>query len=223
MFIALLALFVLPDFPTTTRWLSEEERLVAEARLTQDAAGNADEDDEAWSRGFKQAFKDWRTWVFAAIFHCILVTSSTQNFFPTVVDTLGFGKVETLLLTVPPYFIGVMITIANNYFADRLRASSFNIMWPLALAIVGFAVGAATLNIGARYFAMILMIGGGHGANAVAIAWVSKTILRPRMKRAAAVAFVNAFGNIAQVSRFLIDVPFQQSRLWLLTIVTELS
>jgi len=80
------------------------------------------------------------------MFHCILVTISTQDFFPTVVNTLGFGLVNTLLLTVPPYAVGVVISITNNYFADRLRNSSFNVMWPLAISIVGFAVGAGTLN-----------------------------------------------------------------------------
>ncbi|RMZ08696.1 hypothetical protein D0864_01683 [Hortaea werneckii] len=158
--IALLALLILPDFPTTTKWLSGEERAVAELRLRQDAAGSDDEDMGPWSYGFKEAFKDWRTYAFAAMFHCVLVTTSTQNFFPTVVGSLGLGRVNTLLLTVPPYFFW------------RFRA---------------------------RYFAMFLMIGGGHGANAVAIAWVAKTMIRPRIKRAAAVAIVNAIGNCAQI------------------------
>lgn len=45
-----------------------------------------------------------------------------------------------------------------------------------------------------------LMIGGGHGSNAVLVAWAQKTMLRPRIKRAAAVAFINAVGNTSQVS-----------------------
>lgn len=72
-------------------------------------------------------------------------------------------------------------------------------MAPMAIAIVGFVVGAASSDTGARYFAMFLMIIGGHGSNAVTIAWASKTMIRPRVKRAAMVAFVNAFGNCAQV------------------------
>lgn len=39
-------------------------------------------------------------------------------------------------------------------------------MWPLALAIVDFV------------FALILMVGGGHGANAFVLAWAQKTVLR---------------------------------------------
>lgn len=78
-------------------------------------------------------------------------------------------------------------------------------MWPLAVAILGFVVAAASLNTGARYFAMVLMIAGGHGANAVVLAWTQKTLLRPRIKRASAVAFVNAFGQSHQcMARVLI-------------------
>jgi len=79
--VAVLALFVLPDFPTNTKWLSPKEAAVAEWRLIKDAAGQTDEDDASWSSGFNATFKDWRTYVFAAIFHCVLVLTSVQNFF----------------------------------------------------------------------------------------------------------------------------------------------
>ncbi|KND88218.1 putative transporter [Tolypocladium ophioglossoides CBS 100239] len=196
--IALLSFFVLPDWPSTTRWLSPTERAVAEWRLIGDA-GQVDEDDERWSYGFKLTFKDWRVYIFASMFFCLQVASATSNFFPSVVQTLGYGRVTTLLLTAPPYFLGLIISIANNWSADRRNNSSFHVMWPLFLAIIGFVIGAATVNTGARYMAMMLMVAGGHGSNAVVLAWTQKTMLRPRIKRAAAVALVNSIGNISQV------------------------
>lgn len=116
-----------------------------------------------------------------------------------MVETLGYGRIAILLLSAPPYLVAALLSIANNWCADRRANASFHIIWPLALATVGFVTGAATLNQGARYFAMYLMIAGEHGANAVIVAWCQKTLLRPRIKRAASVAFVNCFGNIAQV------------------------
>lgn len=201
-FIAIFAIFILPNYPSNTSWLSPEERAVAEWRLISDA-GQVDEDEEDWSYGFKMAFKDWRLYVFALIF-CIQVASATSNFFPTVVKTLGYNTVETLLLTVPPYMLGLVVSIANNWSADRFQNSSFHAIGPMVAAIVGFVVAAASLNTGARYFAMVLMVAGGHGSNAVVLAWAQKTMLRPRIKRASTVAFVNAFGNLAQVSS---DIP----------------
>ncbi|KAI0175017.1 MFS transporter [Pestalotiopsis sp. NC0098] len=197
-FVALCAAFILPDWPSTTRWLTPTERVVAEWRLIQDA-GQVDEDDAGWMHGFKLAFTDWRLYVFAFMFLCVQVTSAVSNFFPTVVETLGFNKVDTLLLTAPPYLLGIIVGVANNWSADRLQNSSFHIMWPLVLSIIGFIIGAASINTGARYFAMMLMTAGGHGSNAVLLSWTQKTLLRPRIKRAAAVAFVNAVGNTSQV------------------------
>lgn len=220
-FVALCSLATLPDWPSTTRWLTTTERAVAEWRLIRDA-GQVDEDDERWSYGFKLTFKDWRVYVFCLMLLCIQVSSATSNFFPSVVETLGYTRVKTLLLTAPPYFLGMTISIVNNYSADRLQNSSFHIMWPMCLSIIGFVVGASATAEGPRYFAMMvsggmllflvsvsivktadhqkLMIGGGHGSNAVLVAWAQKTMLRPRIKRAAAVAFINAVGNISQVS-----------------------
>ena len=36
-FVAICAMFILPDFPTTTRWLTEEERRLATKRMEEDA------------------------------------------------------------------------------------------------------------------------------------------------------------------------------------------
>ncbi|EKG14430.1 hypothetical protein MPH_08419 [Macrophomina phaseolina MS6] len=69
-FIALCALLILADWLSTTRSLSPTERAVAEWLVGRDA-GQADEDDERWSYGFKLAFKDWRIYVFAAMFFCL--------------------------------------------------------------------------------------------------------------------------------------------------------
>ncbi|KAF4305610.1 major facilitator superfamily transporter [Botryosphaeria dothidea] len=77
-------------------------------------------------------------------------------------------------------------------------------MWPLALAIVGFVFAAVSLNTGARYFAMILMVGGGHGANAFVLAWAQKTVwsyihadtAKPRYVLAMSVNSASALGCI---------------------------
>lgn len=154
-FVALCSLAILPDWPSTTRWLTTTERAVAEWRLIRDA-GQVDEDDERWSYGFKLTFKDWRVYVFCLMLLCIQVSSATSNFFPSVVETLGYTRVKTLLLTAPPYFLGMTISIVNNYSADRLQNSSFHIMWPMVLSIIGFVVGASATAEGPRYFAMMV-------------------------------------------------------------------
>lgn len=201
--VASVAFFVLPDFPSNTRWLSPKERAVAEWRLFLDA-GQVDEDEDDWKYGISMAVKDWRVYAFAALFLLASLASSTINFFPQIVETLGFRRVHTLLLTVPPYIVGVLVATLNSWAADWTGNCSFHIIAPLATAIAGFILSAASDGVAVRYFAMILMIAAGHGANAILLAWVQKTMVRPRMKRAIALAFVNSTGNISQASHFFL-------------------
>ncbi|WYZ45658.1 hypothetical protein EsH8_VIII_000974 [Colletotrichum jinshuiense] len=196
--VGVLAVWLLPDWPTTTSWLTPKERAVAEWRLVKDA-GQVDEDDEPWSYGFKLALMDWRIYVFTFLFICIQVCSAVGNFFPDIVDTLGFDRVTTLLLTAPPYLVSLVVSIANNYSADRTHNASFHIIWPMCVAIMGYIIAATTLSTGPRYFSMFCMTIGAYGTNAVLLAWVQKTMIRPRIKRASAVAIVNALANTSQV------------------------
>ncbi|KAF9869580.1 major facilitator superfamily transporter [Colletotrichum karsti] len=197
-FVGVFAIWLLPDWPSTTSWLTPKERAVAEWRLVKDA-GQVDEDDEPWSYGFKLALMDWRVYVFTFLFICIQVCSAVGNFFPDIVDTLGYGRVTTLLLTAPPYLVSLCVSIANNYSSDRTRNSSFHIIWPMCIAIMGYIIAATTLKTAPRYFSMFCMTIGAYGTNAVLLAWVQKTMIRPRIKRASAVAIVNALANTSQV------------------------
>lgn len=55
------------------------------------------------SHGLKLAFTDIKMYVLMVLVTCCVASGSITNFFPIVVQTLGFGKIETLLLTTPPY------------------------------------------------------------------------------------------------------------------------
>lgn len=51
--------------------------------------------------GAKLALKDYRLYIFLLFQHMSLLSQTFQYFFPSIVGTLGYGKIETLLLTVP--------------------------------------------------------------------------------------------------------------------------
>ena len=64
MFSAVCAIFILPDFPATTRWLSPEERELAMLRMTEDVGvGDQDETEHGLhASGLWLAITDWRVW-----------------------------------------------------------------------------------------------------------------------------------------------------------------
>ena len=99
--VAIVAGLVLPDYPHTTRWLTEEERAFAAWRLLSDI----NEVDERHSKsiwaGVKLAVKDYRLYIFILFQHISLLSQTFQYFFPSIVGTLGYGRIETLWLTAP--------------------------------------------------------------------------------------------------------------------------
>jgi TctA family transporter len=88
---------------------------------------------------------------------CIVSSASVTNFFPTVVQTLGYKRVPSLLLTAPPYVLAVITAFFNAWHADRTGERYFHITLPLYIAVIAFIIAAATTNTAPRYLAMMLM------------------------------------------------------------------
>jgi hypothetical protein len=61
MCVGIIALLVLPDYPATTRWLSEEEKIIAQGRLAADAGSDdiLGEDNVSIWTGIVWAVKDY--------------------------------------------------------------------------------------------------------------------------------------------------------------------
>ncbi|TQV94990.1 MFS transporter [Cordyceps javanica] len=195
--VAVAAAFVLPNFPRTTSWLSEQEVAVAVWRLEHDIGQDdwVSSEQQTFFQGFKAALKDPKMWVLLIILFGNVSAASITNFFPTVVATLKYSKVKTLLLTAPPYVLGVLTTLLNAWHADRTGERFWHVSLPLCLAMATFIVAASTTNTAARYVSIMLMIPGLYSGYTTALAWISNTLPRPPAKRAAALGFINAVSN----------------------------
>ncbi|KAK6539869.1 hypothetical protein TWF694_008708 [Orbilia ellipsospora] len=200
-FIAFFIWIVIPDFPKTTKWLTEEERQLACWRLERDVG------EEDWSgseaqkvmHGLKLAFTDIKMYVLMALVTCIVASGSITNFFPIVVGTLGYGKIQTLLLTTPPYVLATIVVLSNAWHADRSAERYLHIIIPLSISVVTFIIAASTLNTAARYVAMMFMPASVYGGYVCALSWISSTLPRPVTKRAAALAAINAISNASSI------------------------
>ncbi|KAF3809714.1 putative transporter [Colletotrichum gloeosporioides] len=184
--IAIIAFFILPDEPLTTRWLTPEERILANERILRDTVGNTGQ-TTTWS-GLIEAAKDPRVWLFTAMQHFHLGANGFKNFFPTAVETLGFSETVTLVLTCPPYLIAGIISIAWSWSSGRFNERTWHITIAKAIAVFGFVLGCATLNTGARYFAMCVFSIGTHS---IILGWVSATCSQTKEKKASSLAIVN--------------------------------
>ncbi|KAL1631254.1 hypothetical protein SLS54_000013 [Diplodia seriata] len=198
---AVIAVFMLPNFPHTTAWLSEQERQLAMWRLEQDAGetDQSEDDNSSLLEGFKMAAKEIKVYIVAIMLFCIASSASVLNFFPTVVETLGYGRTETLLLTAPPYVLCMFTSCFNAWNSDRTGERYFHCTTPLYVAIVAFVLAASTTAIVPRYISIMLMIPGFYSSWSLVFAWASNAIPRPAAKRAAALAMVNSVANCANI------------------------
>ena len=111
-FVAFCAIFILPDFPSTSwRWLSPEEVLLAERRMAEDI-GVGDE-GETESRGqwysLVSTVSDWKVWWLALALTSMVVFLSFNAYFPTLAKTMGYDDTVTLLLCAPPWVFAAIV------------------------------------------------------------------------------------------------------------------
>ncbi|KAG8221319.1 major facilitator superfamily domain-containing protein [Butyriboletus roseoflavus] len=198
-FVGFLTMWLLPDYPHNTKWLSPAERHLAQVRLAEDAA-EADQDSQQDSifEGLKLALKDPKVLVFMLMCCSQLLGLSFVNFFPTLTATLGYSTSNTLLMAAPPWIFTAIITIINARHADVTGERFFHLSTWWWVVIVGYIISLSTMKTAGRYFSLFLMTSGYCGC-ALTLVWVANAVPRPPAKRSAAIGLVNGFGNLGSI------------------------
>ncbi|KAF4785241.1 major facilitator superfamily transporter [Colletotrichum scovillei] len=193
--IAVIGFFLLPDFPQTTKWLTQEERDLAYNRMELDTVANKGE-TSTWN-GLRQAAKDPMVWIFCAMAHMHLAANGFKNFFPSVVKTLGFNTTITLVLTCPPYLIAGAVTIAVSWSSGKFNERTWHITASKAVAVVGFISATATLNLAGRYVSMVIFTIGTYGVNSLILGWCGSVCGQTKEKKAVAISMVTMIMNVS--------------------------
>lgn len=197
--VSVISIFLLPNYPTTTKWLDEEEQAYAQWRLIHDTG----EADEVGSNSIKEAlllvFTDKRIYLFILLQHSSLLSQNFQYFFPTIVKTLNYGNIETLLITAPVWIGTFFVSLIVTWTSGRMNDRGLHIIALMLVSMAGCIIVTATTNTGARFFAMFLMPMGAVSAYQIIIAWVANSFPRPLVKRSAAIATANMIGNTASI------------------------
>ena len=130
---AFIAVFVLPDFPSTShRWLSPIEARLAQKRMEEDAGVGDEGQAEVKGQGqiLLNALTDRKVMYMALKYVILRITrvrlnlSTTRSitsiiislsfnaFFPTLTATLGYNRTVTLLLCAPPWVFATLVAFA---------------------------------------------------------------------------------------------------------------
>lgn len=172
--LSIFSIFILPDFPSTTRWLSEREKAIAMYRL-RESSGSLDEKRGSLLSGLHMAVTDYKVWLLTAIMLMKTSAAAVVSFIPTLVATFNFSSVHSLLMVAPPYVFAAIISLGVSVSSDKLSERYFHLVLPLLFGMIGFMLASSANSLAPRYCALFLILGGLYGGFNVAIAWVSST------------------------------------------------
>ncbi|KAJ5215103.1 hypothetical protein N7468_010782 [Penicillium chermesinum] len=115
------AVFVfMPDSPIQSKFLAEEDKLVAIERLRMNQQG-IENHEWKWDH-VKEAFLDLKSWLWFALMMSISIPSGgITTFGPLIVKSFGFNDLNTILLNVPFGAVQLIATMGGAWLATAWR------------------------------------------------------------------------------------------------------
>ncbi|ETI25288.1 hypothetical protein G647_04663 [Cladophialophora carrionii CBS 160.54] len=197
--IAIIFAFILPNSIRKLRGFSPQEREWVLWNFESDLGQQDNAKEVSGRRGLLLALQDWKMWSFMALLTSIYISAAVTNFFPSVVGGLGYSRNKTYGLTAPPFILCVICMLANGFHSDKQQERYLHIVCPLAITMVANIIAVSTLSIAARYVAMMLMPASFYAASIVVLSWITGSLNQPAVKRAAAIATINAVANTPNI------------------------
>ncbi|TKA78638.1 hypothetical protein B0A55_02668 [Friedmanniomyces simplex] len=200
---AIIAAFILPDFPANTKRLTERERELAISRLEADNVHSRTEDSARLTslQALKQSVTNWRTWILIAGYMVIVGSSTLSYFYPTLVEGLGYTSHMAQYMVVPIYAVAFVCVGVTGYFSDKFPHHRGVIIacW-LAVSMICAVVICVVYNYTARYVLLVFMAAGLWSTNGCSLSYAASTFGSMEQEtRAVSLALVNALGNLAQI------------------------
>lgn len=191
--------FLLPDYPEEASWLSAEEKALAVRRLaTEGSKGNAKSLD--WATA-KATLTDWRLYGHYAIYVGISAPFSSLSLFtPTITAGLGYTSLRAQLMTVPPYAVAYVVTLATAWSADHFNARSLHSTVFSTIGAAGFMASALLPPTAykERYGCLIVAASGSFACIPPLLGWLSSN-LHSTASVGLAIAMNISFGAPGQI------------------------
>ncbi|TWU75714.1 hypothetical protein ED733_007611 [Metarhizium rileyi] len=199
--VALVAFFVLLDYPSTSKRLTPEERSLAAIRIIHDGIATEGHSDKPLTHGraLVAAVADPRTYMFLILLMLDVGAGTISYFIPTISQTIYKDSVQAQYMTVPIYIVAAVCLNAVAWSSDRTGDRRWHITSALGLGFACSVVCAAVQASVVRYVMVCFVVAGIWSALPLILSWTSTTVSLPPEKRAIVLALVNAFGNFSSV------------------------
>lgn len=199
--IALIAYFFITNCPKDSKWLSDNERSFIHQRLTEDSDATRNE-KFLWS-DVKKAVLDPKCWLYGFGFHTMSLPLYTLSLFlPTIIKDLGYTAANAQLLTVPPYALATILTVAVAMISERVGKRAPFIIATSTLAAIGYIILLTNSDPSGRpgvsYVGTFFAAAGIYPSVALVLSWPANNV-SGQTKRATSNAMQISVGNMGAV------------------------
>ena len=224
--VAIVAYFVIADFPEQTKWLTTDEQRWIKDRLEGDHAGDDSTVRKIGLSDVLGVLKDYKIALGALMYFSFLIPAYVSDntsirrplltkprhqsyayFSPTIIESYGYSPLETQLHSVPPLAMAFFLSLGIAFTSDKLRHRYLFVLTCLLIAMAGVAM---LLNIHhnthAEYAALFLVVFGPYCGMPVAICW-STMNLGGHRRRAIGTALQLGFGEIGGIVATFLFLP----------------
>ncbi|KAK5627972.1 hypothetical protein RRF57_003687 [Xylaria bambusicola] len=199
-FIALIAVFLIVDWPPQARFLSAEEKALLTRILAEDGGDKA-RMDVLNRQAYKLIFRDFKIWLGSLMYLGVGATGYSLVFFmPTILVEFGWKAREAQVHSIPVYAVTAVVMVLVAWLSDRLRHRYGFILLGCSLATIGYGIllGQDGLSRNVKYGALFFASVGGYIATPMALAWLSNNI-SGQWKSAFSAGIQVTVGNIVGV------------------------
>ncbi|GAA5934980.1 uncharacterized protein JCM15063_003119 [Sporobolomyces koalae] len=207
--IAVGSYFVLSDDPQKAKWLNEEEKALAAARVKMDNVGMPKVIDSLSTKAMLDGIRNPTTLIASLIFLLDNITVQGLGFFlPTVIRTLFPGKttIALQLRTVPPYVVGMFFTLAVPFVSWKSNRRLVFMIGSAVPMMVGYVMFVASTNVHVKYAASFIIAMGAFsfGPFCTAVVAINST---SDTAKASALGTCVLFGNLGGLIATWVFLP----------------
>ncbi|OZJ05184.1 hypothetical protein BZG36_02208 [Bifiguratus adelaidae] len=186
---------LLPDYPNNTKWLTQEQRELAVARLAKQ--GRSSTRKSLNLAVFRTIFSSWQVYAFVAAWMLGHAASEGPHQLGIVAKKVGFDAVTANLLTSPLTLIDMVCIIGNGYLSDRYQTRKWCIVIPSTIGVIGYTLlGMWVQPFGFLYFAFLITVIGTKCTNSIVMTWVTEVLGESMEHRALIVGIMNTCTGI---------------------------
>ncbi|EEA23267.1 hypothetical protein TMatcc_002125 [Talaromyces marneffei ATCC 18224] len=196
--LALIGFFTMTDRPSTARWLSQDEKDLAIARLKSERVGVTEVLESLDSRKALRGIFSPVTLMTSMIYLLNNITvQGLAVFAPTIIRTIYpyDSVISQQLHTVPPYIVGAFFTLFIPFMSWKFDRRIIFCIIASPLMVIGYIMFLGSENPQVRYGATFLVASGAFSFGALCNANASANVISDTA-RSGAIGTVVMFGNI---------------------------